>query len=108
MSLLRGALSFFQVVAARHDQNVAIGLSGEPVPPVNGIGAAVSRNSQRLRFAAASLKGSRSQLSKIFTPSAISASWWIGSVRPSTQAGITSVAASLPRNATSQRLTRLA
>src|SRR5437667_4669577 len=44
-------------------QNVAIGLSGDPVPPLMGSGAAVSRNSQRLRAAAASLRASRSQLS---------------------------------------------
>src|SRR5262249_62187147 len=90
------------------NQNEAIGLSGEPVPPVNGIGAAVSRNSQRLRFAAASLKASRSQLSKRFTPSAINASWWIGSVRPSTPDGITSLAASLPSRATSRALSHFA
>ena len=35
-------------------QNVAIGLSGDPVPPRIGNGAAVSRNSHRLRDAAAS------------------------------------------------------
>ena len=42
--------------------NVAIGFIGDPVPPFGG-GAAVSRNSQRLRAAAASLRASRSQLS---------------------------------------------
>src|SRR5262249_56903608 len=46
-----------------YHQNVAIGLSGDPVPPLIGSGAAVKRNSQRLRAAAASLNASRSQLS---------------------------------------------
>jgi hypothetical protein len=50
-------------IAELKPQNVAIGLSGEPVPPRMGIGAAVSRNSHRLRAAAASLKASRSALS---------------------------------------------
>src|SRR5258708_7277669 len=54
------------------DQKVAIGLSGDPVPPTTAIGAAVNRNSQRLRAAQASLKASRSQLSKIYTPIATS------------------------------------
>ena len=40
-------------------------INGEPVPPVTAIGAAVSKKSQRLRFAQASLNASRSQLSKM-------------------------------------------
>src|SRR5262245_8743523 len=44
-------------------QNVAMGFAGEPVPPRIGRGAAVSRNSQRLRAAAAS-PSARSQLPK--------------------------------------------
>ncbi|MFL6448638.1 MAG: hypothetical protein ACJ746_13250 [Bryobacteraceae bacterium] len=30
----------------RHDQNVAIGFNGDPVPPFTGIGAALTRNSR--------------------------------------------------------------
>src|SRR5689334_6526702 len=33
-------------------QNVAIGFSGDPVPPGTASGAAVNKNSHRLRFAA--------------------------------------------------------
>ena len=49
-------------------QNVAIGLTGEPVPPRIGSGATVSRNSHRFRAAAASASASRSQLSNRCTP----------------------------------------
>ncbi len=45
-----------------------MGLSGEPVPPRIGNGAAVSMNSQRLRDAAASASASRSTLSNRWTP----------------------------------------
>ena len=51
-----------------------MGLSGDPVPPTSGTGAAVSRKSHRFLFAAASLKASRSQLSKMFIPIATSTS----------------------------------
>ena len=59
-------------------QKVAIGLSGDPVPKGTDSGAAVKRNSQRLRDAAASPNASRSQLSSIGTPMAISSSWCMG------------------------------
>ena len=49
-------------------QNIARGFKGEPVPPRIGSGAAVSRNSHRLRAAAASARASRSQLSNRCTP----------------------------------------
>lgn len=49
-------------------QKVAIGLTGEPVPPTTGIGAIVMRKSQRFRAAAASLSASRSQLSIRWIP----------------------------------------
>src|SRR5205814_3499685 len=68
-------------------QNVAIGFTGEPVPPLTGIGATVNKNSHRLRLAAASLSASRSQLSKMGTPMAIKTSWWIGCATPSTPDG---------------------
>src|SRR5215467_11909651 len=55
-------------------QNVAIGFSGEPVPPPTARGAAVIRNSQRCCLLAISLSDSRSQLSKIGIPMAISTS----------------------------------
>ena len=45
------AIRYFFVIFVA--QNVAIGLSGDPVPPGIGSGAAVSRNSHRLRDAAA-------------------------------------------------------
>ena len=45
-SRLRGCISSLQNLAR---QNSAIGLIGEPVPPRNGSGAAISRNSQRRR-----------------------------------------------------------
>ena len=54
--------------STRQDQNVAIGFNGDPVPPFTGIGAALTRNIQRFRFAAASPSASRSQLSKIGVP----------------------------------------
>src|SRR5438309_6335844 len=62
-------------------QNVAIGLSGDPVPPLIGSGAAVTRNSQRLRAAAASLRASRSQLSIKWIPNDTRAKSWIAPVR---------------------------
>lgn len=55
------------VVAVGH-QNVAIGFTGEPVPPRIASGATVSRNSHRFRFCAASASASRSTLSKMCTP----------------------------------------
>src|SRR5438270_12994372 len=45
---------------SKSNQKVAIGLMGEPVPPVTGRGEAVSRNSQRFRLFASSLSFSRS------------------------------------------------
>ena len=49
-----------------------MGFSGDPVPKGTARGAAVRRNSQRLRLAAAArLKASRSQLSNIGTPMAM-------------------------------------
>src|SRR5437879_3549148 len=50
-------------------QNVAIGFIGDPVPPRIGSGAAVNKNSHRLRTAAAALRASRSQLSIRWIPS---------------------------------------
>src|ERR1051325_1172742 len=87
---------------------MAIGLRGEPVPPGMGIGEAVIRNAQRLRFAAAAERASRSQLSKMGVPIAISRSWCIGCVTPDTPEGMTSVAASLPTMATSRSFSHLA
>src|SRR5207237_562456 len=55
-------------------QNVATGFNGDPVPPPTVNGAAVIRNSQRCSRLAASLSASRSQLSKIGMPIAISTS----------------------------------
>jgi hypothetical protein len=55
---------------ARGGQNVATGLTGEPVPPSTAKGATVSRKVQRSRAAAASLTASRSQLSRIGRPMA--------------------------------------
>ena len=58
------------------NQNVAIGFIGDPVPPLIGNGAAVSKNSHRFRAAAASLRASRSQLSIKWMPSDTSAKSW--------------------------------
>ena len=52
-------------------QNVVIGFKGEPVPPPTGMGEAVRRNSQRLRFSAASPSASRSQSSKMWYPHSV-------------------------------------
>ena len=54
-------------------QNVAIGLSGDPVPPGTANGAAVNRNSHRPCAAAASATASRRQLSKRWMPNTTSA-----------------------------------
>ena len=56
-------------------QKVAMGLSGDPVPPSTGSGAAVIRNSQRFSRRAVALRASRSQLSKMGTPMAMMESW---------------------------------
>tara|TARA_B100001971_G_C17772809_1_gene325804 strand:- start:132 stop:404 length:273 start_codon:yes stop_codon:yes gene_type:complete len=48
-------------------ENVAIGFTGNPVSPGAGIGATVSRNSQRLRRLSVSLNPSNSQsVSSVF------------------------------------------
>ena len=83
---------------------MAIGFSGEPVPPFTGIGAAVSINSQRFSWAAISASASRSMLSKMFVPNPAMSIVCTGCVTPSTNDGITSVAASLPTNATPRSL----
>jgi TRAP-type uncharacterized transport system substrate-binding protein len=57
---------------SRPRQKVAIGFSTEPVAPGTATGDAVTKNSQRLRLAASLLTASRSRLSKIGTPIAIS------------------------------------
>ena len=51
-------------------QNIAIVFSGNPVPPVTGIGLIVSMNSQRFSLAAVSPSASRSWLSSRLMPSA--------------------------------------
>jgi len=56
-------------------QNVAIGFNGNPVPPNTGTGAAVSRNSQRLRRDATCATASRSITSISGSPIATIASW---------------------------------
>lgn len=81
-------------------QNTASGLSGEPVPPGTGNGAAVSRKSQRPSRAASSATASRSRLSKIGMPSPTSTSRWTGCETPSTCEGNTSLATSDPSTAT--------
>src|SRR6185503_15035422 len=81
-------------------QKIAIGLSGDPVPPSTGMGPAVSMNSHRCSVAAASANASRSMLSKMFVPNPASSMVWTGCTTPSTRDGITSVAASLPTIAT--------
>ena len=53
-------------------QKVAIGFSTEPVAPGTAAGDAVTRKSQRLRVAASRPTASRSRLSKIGTPIAMS------------------------------------
>src|SRR5436190_24319816 len=85
-------------------QNIAIALSGKPVPLVTGTGAIVSMNSQRFSLAAVSPSASRSWLSSRLIPSAVIISVWIGRVTPSTFDGVTSWAASPPRNATPRAL----
>ena len=59
----------------RPRQNVAIGFSGNPVPPSIGTGAAVSRNSQRFRRDATCATASRSITSMSGSPIATIASW---------------------------------
>src|SRR5215471_20750238 len=51
-------------------QNVAIGLSTDPVAPGTAAGEAVTRNSQRLRLSASRPTSSRSRLSKMGMPMA--------------------------------------
>ena len=46
-------------------QNVAMGFSGEPVPPFTAMGDAVIKNSHRLSLAVVLLRSSKSQLSKM-------------------------------------------
>ena len=79
-------------------QKMANALAGNPVPPVTGTGATVSRNSHRFSLAAVSATASRSWLSRMSMPSAVIASVWTGRVMPSTSDGVTSCASSLPRN----------
>jgi AraC-like DNA-binding protein len=64
--------------STQHDQNVAIGFNGDPVPPFTGIGAALTRNAQRFRFAAASPSASRSHLSKIGDVDAATVAFEVG------------------------------
>ena len=89
-------------------QKVAIGFSGDPVPPSTGSGAAVTRNSQRLSRSESFASSSRSQLSKIGIPIALSVSRCTGWATSVTRDGITSLAASLPNIATSRSRSHLA
>jgi len=54
-------------------QNIAIGLTGEPVPLGIGNGATINMNSQRLRDAAASLSASKSARSSKWMPRMVKA-----------------------------------
>ena len=63
------------VTNMRLHQNVAIGFNGNPVPPNTGTGAAVSRNSHRLRRDATCATASRSITSTSGSPIATIASW---------------------------------
>jgi kynurenine formamidase len=82
------------------DQKIARAFTGNPVPPVTGTGAVVSRNSHLWRRAAVSASASRSWLSRMSIPIAVIASVCTGSPMPSTSEGVTSCASSEPRNDT--------
>lgn len=71
-------------------------------------GDAVNKNCQRLRAAAASLNGSRSQLSNMGMPMATTKSWCIGYGIPGTGEGMSSACTSLPITAISRCLNQRA
>ena len=100
--------SIMKVDSAALFQKVAIGLRGEPVPPLTERGATVRRKSHRLNSRDVLLSASRSRLSSICTPIAWSISKWIGLDTPTIPDGDTSLPPSLPSTAISRVLSHRA
>src|SRR5215469_12135498 len=97
---LRNAKGAYLRADHNHNQKVAMGLNGDPVPPSTGNGATVNRNVQRFLAAAALATASRSRLSRMGAPIATSVRICTGIDTPSMFDGMASIAKSLPSAAT--------